>query len=536
MLDDKLDIYYLRLSLEDGDTEDGIAEESCSIKSQRYCVHRYLQDHSFQIENFTEIVDDGYSGTSMNRPGMKRLLKLVEEGKVRTVIVRDLSRFARNYLEAGHYLEFVFPAYGVRFISINDQFDSKELGETTGGLELAIRNLLNQMYSKDISGKIKSAVNMKKLSGEYVYGTAPYGYKKGEKKNTIVIDEEAAIVVKQIFLWAADGVTITQIARRLNEIGVITPSMHLASVRGKYKVVKHWSYESVRNIILNRIYTGDTVPFKSHVVRIGSDRVKQIPLEQQEIIPNTHDAIINRELFYQAQTTIKSVKKSAGKKSNNPFTSLLVCGCCGNRLFKGKQQNKNWMCSTRRYNPNSDCKDVCIEETQLIGIVLNAIQMQCRLLDAKINKIKQESFSVKTSEQIILNECQSTKRKIDQIQAQKMYLYERYVLKELQKADYIRQKNDLSTEEERLKAQYIMLEQKKALFEENMKMNMMQITAAERITPYQELTELTPGLTKELIKRIVIKPNGNIRIEWNFSDEIADLIEMNQIVSEKQAI
>ena len=175
-MDERMDILYLRLSKEDGDAEDGSIDESCSIQAQRTCIKQYLRSKGFSVEHFSEIIDDGYSGTTMERPGMNRLIKLVGSGKVRTIIVRDLSRFARNYLEAGHYLEFVFPAYNVRFISINDQFDSMELGESTGGLDLAIRNLINQMYSKDIARKIKSAVDLKKLSGEFVYGTAPFGY------------------------------------------------------------------------------------------------------------------------------------------------------------------------------------------------------------------------------------------------------------------------------------------------------------------------------------------------------------------------
>lgn len=172
-MDERMDISYLRLSKEDGDVEDGSIDESCSIQSQRTYIKQYLHRNGFSVDRLSEIIDDGYSGTTMNRPGMNRLIKLVESGKVRTIIVRDFSRFARSYLEAGHYLEFIFPVYNVRFISINDQFDSLELGESTGGLELAIRNLINQMYSKDISRKIKSAVDLKKLSGEFVYGTAP---------------------------------------------------------------------------------------------------------------------------------------------------------------------------------------------------------------------------------------------------------------------------------------------------------------------------------------------------------------------------
>lgn len=201
MQDNRIDAYYLRLSLEDGDVAEGNAEESCSIASQRMCMNQFLEAHKELGGDFREFSDDGYSGTNMERPGIQRLLRLVEQGAVRTIIVRDLSRFARNYLEAGHYLEFIFPAYGVRFISINDRYDSDDYGENPAGLELAIRNLINEMYSRDISRKIKSAVDMKKRNGEFVYGTAPFGYKKGEQKNTIVVDDEAAITVKRILSW-----------------------------------------------------------------------------------------------------------------------------------------------------------------------------------------------------------------------------------------------------------------------------------------------------------------------------------------------
>ena len=535
MLDELMDIYYLRLSKEDGDEECSSAEESCSIHSQRLCIKRYLDSKGFDTSAFTELVDDGYSGTTMNRPGMSKLINLIESGKVRTVVVRDLSRFARNYLEAGHYLEFVFPAYDVRFISINDEYDSKELGESTGGLELAIRNLINQMYSKDISRKIKSTVDMKKLSGEYVYGTAPYGYKKGTQKNTIVIDEPAAIVVRQIFEWAASGVTITNIAMRLNDNNIPTPSMYLAKVRGNYKVKLSWSYESIRNILHNRIYTGDTVPFKSHVVRIGSDRVKSIPFEEQQVIPDTHEAIVSRELYYQALTVVKTVKKAKSKKSNNLFTSLLICDCCGNRLNKGKEKNKTWMCSMHRYAPKTDCKKVRIEEKRLAQIVLTALMVQCRLLDAKIERIRQDSNSAKSHDQLIHNECKSIRKNIERIQSEKMSLYEGYACGDISKETYIREKEALSVQEEQLKARYIMAEQKQALFEEKIRMSMAQINAGQKILPYQNLTELTPELLKELVKRIVIRADKTIRIEWNFSDELAELVNSTQIITEKQA-
>lgn len=536
---ERQDFYYLRLSKEDGDIEEGSAEESCSITSQRDCIKRYLQEHHFSEEVFEEIADDGYSGTSMNRPGMRRLLNLVEAGKVRTIIVRDLSRFARNYLEAGHYLEFVFPAYGVRFISINDQFDSEQLGESTGGLELAIKNLLNQMYSKDISRKIKSAVDLKKLSGEYVYGTAPYGYKKGEEKNTIVIDKEAAEIVKAIFEWAASGITITQIAQKLNEAHVVTPSVYLASVRGKYKTRAIWTFESVRNILANRIYTGDTVPFKSHVVRVGSDRVKQVPEELQQVIPNTHEGIISRELFYQARTVIKSTKKSKASAHPNPFRSLLVCSCCGNRLSKSKPQNKNWICTTHRYNPGSDCEKVRFREDKLTEIVLHAINVRCRLLDAKIKIMKQESHSAKSSEQILQTEYQTLRRQMEGLQALKMQHYESYVSGQLSKESFLIKKREASAKEEDLKIKLSVAEHKLKELTEKIKKSAIQMETDCRMIEYQEITELTPQLMKELVKRIMIRPDGSIRIEWNFRDEMNEPIPFDfdgKATSEEKAM
>lgn len=529
MLADLLDINYLRLSKEDGDVVDGNEKESCSIDSQRKCIHRYLLDNGFALDQCEEIVDDGYSGTSMRRPGMQRLLSLVEEGRVRTIIVRDLSRFARNYLEAGHYLEFVFPAYGVRFISINDRFDSQAIGEDTGGLELAIKNLLNQMYSQDISRKIKTAVDIKKLSGEYVYGTAPYGYKKGPKKNTIIIDEEVAPVVRQIFTWASEGIAFTQIACKLNALGIMTPSVYLASVRGKYKATATWTFESVRNIIENRIYTGDTVPFKSHVVRVGSDRVKAIPIDQQTVIPNTHEAIISRELFYQSI----NAKTKQAPKTVNPlreryvFTSILRCGCCGNRLLRGKAQNKDWRCTTHRYDPTKACKDVRFKDALLQEIVLRSIRTQSQLLDAKIKRLRAKSHYTKSSEQVIQNECKLLRKQIDTLQSEKMSNYEKFISGSLSREGFMSAKAALTTQEEALKAQLGLSEKKLEQLAAQMRQQAYRIANSKRFVDYQEIEKLTPELVKELIQKIIIFPDGRIKIVWNFSDEISALMEQD---------
>ncbi|MBR2390795.1 MAG: recombinase family protein, partial [Mogibacterium sp.] len=300
--------------------------------------------------------------------------------------------------------------------------------------------------AEDISTKIKSAVDLKKMNGEYVYGNAPYGYKKGEKKNTIVIDEPAALVVRRMFRWAAMGVSISEIARRLNSDGIETPSVYLAAVRGKYKTRSAWSFESVRNILENRIYTGDTVPFKSHVVRVGSDRTKAVPLNQQVVIPNTHEPIIGRELFQRAHDARKRYAPRQYDPDRRPyeFQSVLTCGCCGNKLARGKKQNKDWLCTMRRYTPDSACADVRINDAQLLKIVTNAIQAQSRLVDIKIKKLKKAARGAKTEEQLLQAECKQLRRQLEQIQKDKMTSYECFLAGQYTKEQFLAMKKDLS--------------------------------------------------------------------------------------------
>ncbi len=517
----KRKIKYLRVSMEDAAAAAGEELESLSIGGQRLCIGEYIAGHSDLggIEEFEELVDDGHSGTNFDRPGAAQLLKLVEAGQVEIIIVRDMSRFGRNYLEVGHFLEFVFPAFDVRFISINDHFDSAELNGSTAGFHMAIRNLINQMYSRDISRKIKSAVDMKKLNGEFVYGTAPYGYKKGAEKNTIVIDPEAAGTVRQVFQWAADGVTVSHIAKRLNEAGVTSPSEYLKAVRGKYKTRPHWSYESVRNILLNRIYTGDTVPFKSHVAAVGSKRTKAIPEEEQLILPDTHEAIVSRELYDQARRVVKSNVKSKSQ-GGSLLSTYLVCGCCGNKLQKGRRTNRIFRCATPRYAPDAPCKDVRIEEKYLADILLRAVQSQCALMDAKVRLAKAVQRDTRSQREGLQREIREQKRGIERSQAAVMEAYESYVSGKLSKEQFVMEKQRRRQAEETARLQLALLEKELAALTAESQAQESVIQEAGTLRRFDGVTELTPALIRELVRRVIIDPGGAIHIDWNFRDEI----------------
>lgn len=521
MQSEKMDISYLRLSLEDDDVASGDTLESCSIGSQRLCIKEYVRNHADVPTTLTEFVDDGYSGTSMDRPAMTRIIQLVTMGRVRTIIVRDLSRFARNYLEAGHYLEYVFPAYDVRFISINDNYDSAKIKSgDPAALQLAIRNLLNDLYSKDISRKIKSAVDLKKLNGEYVYGQAPYGYKKGKQKNTIEIDEEAAIVVRRIFQLAKKGVTVTQIAQKMNEEKVLTPSVYLASVRGKYKTRDFWTFESVRNILINRIYTGDTVPFKSRVIRIGSNRVKMIPEEEQIVLPDTHEAIVSRETYYQARSVIKSNKKTKTGAAPNVFSGYLVCGCCGNKLSKGRPTNKNWLCATARYTEETECKDIRLNEAMMKEKLLSAVQLQCNLADAKLKHSRKEQD--KTQEEIdsLTWELKQNQRNLDENGSKLMELLEDYYAGKYSKEDFLTKKEQLKNKKDVLTENIRSIEEEISSLKAEKRSHLLVEDEASRLNRHGQITEIDTYLMKELVKEIRVYPGNAVQIIWNFADTI----------------
>ena len=509
-----MNIAYLRLSKEDDDSD-----ESQSISSQRACIREYIRMNDLP-DDFEELVDDGYSGTHFDRPGIRTLMRLIDADRVGCVIVRDLSRFARNYLEAGNFLEYVFPAHGVRFISVNDGYDSGADGEVAG-LHIAIKNLLNQMYSRDISKKVKSAVDLKKLGGEFVYGTAPFGYKKGERKNTIVVDEKAAEIVRMIFGLAKGGMTISEISRKLNVDRIVTPSVYLAPVRGNYKTREFWTYESVRNILQNRVYTGDTEPFRSRVVDVGSDHVKHIPESERVILRDTHEAIIDRETFEAARKVVKSNKKSPRTGKSSILSGYLVCGCCGNKLTKGKKSNKTFYCASARYNPDSDCAKVRFDEEELKELILSAFRRQCELIEERGRRAADSAKKRSGEIMKIRREQRAAQRELEYVKSDKMSLYEDYVSRRLTKDEYFGEKEELNKSETEAKAEVDRIGEKleRLIADESGQLSGGKTDDDQKaVIVYKDTHELDDNLVRQLLKCVVILPNKSVEIEWNFKD------------------
>ncbi len=296
---------YMRLSKEDGNDD----SESNSIINQRLLLQQYAAGH-FEDYTLQEFQDDGFSGLNFNRPGIVKLLKAAEDGEIDCIIVKDFSRFSRDYIEMGNCLERFFPKLGVRFISVNDSYDSEYRMGSSSGLDTAFKSLLYDLYSKDLSVKVKASLRTKKEQGQYVSGTCPFGYRKSPKdRHMLLIDEEEAAVVKRIFRMTAEGRNSAEIAECFNREGVKTPIQFRIEKQGIKRQPKGgrfvWSRSTVCAILRNPVYTGDIVYGKYTRYEVGGKNHLK-PKCKWKTHHGHHEAIIERDFFEMIQKRKKS--------------------------------------------------------------------------------------------------------------------------------------------------------------------------------------------------------------------------------------
>jgi len=293
---------YLRVSDEDENPDHGL--ESESISSQRLLLNDFVNGHEeLSCGRTIEFMDDGFSGTNFERPGVKKLLDMAKTHQIDCIVVKDFSRFGRNYLEVGNFLEQIFPFLGIRFLSVNDHFDSFENIGAAGAIEVGFKNIIHEAYSKDLSEKIKSVRRMKAEQGKFVTAFAPYGYKKADtSKNQLIIDEECAVIVRRIFSLFLGGTGKTAIACLLNEEGIPSPYMvrrqrneRFHSIGGKKET--YWTAGTVSRILSDQRYTGDAIYGKVRPETIGSNKDVSVPEEDWIVVPDAHPLIVDRKIF-----------------------------------------------------------------------------------------------------------------------------------------------------------------------------------------------------------------------------------------------
>lgn len=386
---------YLRLSKEDEDFSVNKVESN-SIANQKAFILKELESMP-NVSLYNIYVDDGYTGLNFERPNFKRMENDILQKKVNMVVVKDLSRLGRDYIEVGRYVQKFFPMLNVRFVSILDRFDSLVATSNDVNLLIPIKNFVNDSYSRDISEKIRSHQEIMRINGLYVGSYVPYGYKKMEQnKNKIIPDEYAADIVKHIYQWKLDGISVIAIANKLNRLGVLAPSEYKKSVGINYqtgfqtKIKVKWSDVAVRRILTNKIYIGILQQGKRKKVNYKVNKLVEKPENEWHSIEGKHPAIISKTDFDNVQKMLLvDTRVCPNEERISLFSGILYCGecnrCMARRITRYKGKKKiYYICST--YNKKGSCSRHSIKENILLEILLVTINNHINTL-VEMNKI-----------------------------------------------------------------------------------------------------------------------------------------------------
>lgn len=382
---------YLRLSKEDEDTGFGYhKEESNSIVNQRRLIYDFIKGKE-DISVFEEYVDDGYTGANFLRPSFQKMIKDMEAGKVNLIIVKDLSRFGREYIEAGRYLQKIFPAAGVRFIAVTDRYDSLTAGRTEKNIVIPVKNFVNDAYSADLSMKIRSHLESRRKNGEYTGAYVSYGFIRDSADHSrLTVDPAAGNNVKRIFRWKLDGMSNRLIADTLNALGIPAPADYKRSLGIHYKsgfqknLCSGWSPVAVGRILSNPLCKGLVVQGKQEQINHKIKKMRIRPEAEQSRFRQEDLALIGEKQFDAMQELLrKDTRTAPGRERAYLFSGLLFCPDCGRQMIRRKTTYKGrqtcfYICKT--YNVEKSCTRHSIKEQELIFLIKKAIQVQTQMI------------------------------------------------------------------------------------------------------------------------------------------------------------
>lgn len=344
---------YMRLSK----AESRMGEESNSITMQRILLQKYAAENFTDYE-LSEFCDDGYTGTNFERPGMQAMLERARNGEIHCIMVKDFSRFARDYIELGSYLEQIFPFLGIRIISVNDEYDSDNFQGSIADIDVNFKNLLYDLYSKDLSKKVRSSLDARKEKGLYVSANSPFGYEKDpHDRHSLLIAEDEAEIVRRIFSLTVEGHTSVEIARMFNEARVKTP-IEFKIEKGKTSRVPKgkrfvWSSSTICQILRNEVYIGN-IAQKKYARDFGGGKNHLNPREDWLIAYHHHEPVIEKDVFDKVQEG-RGKKRTPQYNPQHPLVGKLVCGCCKKNLQYRRSSNPYFFCSQRYSNGMENC-------------------------------------------------------------------------------------------------------------------------------------------------------------------------------------
>ena len=515
---------YIRLSVEDN----GSRGDSLETQQQIMEAHLALCP---DIEVVEVYIDNGVSGQTFERPSFQRLLADVEAGKINCVAVKDLSRLGRSAIDSGYYVEKYFPLHGVRFLAINDQYDSEDENNGTGQIALPLKNLMNEAYALDISRKVRAQQHQAMRAGEFIGSRPPYGYRKDPANcHRLLVNTDTAPVVRQIFRWAADGVALNAIVKKLNEASVPTPSHYLASIglisNNKIMGSGKWQTRTVGKILADEVYVGDMVQGKTRSVKR-----KQVPTDPADwiVIRDTHEPLVSRELFQKAQNVRAQAAQKYAKTeklsfSPNIFKGRIFCGHCGKSLHRQRSHDRYFFrcISNDRIRKGSCPGDIrVLPEDELISVILDIIQKQASII---INNGCWSKRNGKVAEQsaAIGKEIARLQQETERDRKYLISLYEHFVSGVLSKTEYTELKTGY---EQKIKSATSRSQQ---LLEQNRSLERDlndYIELSDRLASLKGDITLTGDLIGRLVERIVVYDEQNISVHFKFRDEFGKVVQ-----------
>ena len=509
---DKITALYCRLS-----KDDGTNNESMSISTQKTMLKDYAKRNGFLNCQF--YVDDGYSGTNYDRPAFRQLIEDIQDGEVSTLITKDLSRLGRNYLETGTYIEVFFPNHNVRYIAINDGVDSIDNAQ----MDITpFRNIINEMYAKDTSRKIKSALHARRMQGKYMATTAPFGYQKDEKDhNHLVIDEVTAPVVELIFSIAEEGVGLHTICNRLRKAKVIKPSFYKKEMFERYtdeEKMYDWDTAYVSKILHDPVYAGNLTVAERPTKTMRSKKRQYIPYAEREVIYGTHEPIIEQSRWNTVQKILESRPPVIGESSSgydNIFRGVIKCADCGSAMLakveqKRKRNNvldKTFYCCTKyRKFGKEGCSSHTIEARTVHEVVLADIQKHAgqALADRKamVTEIAERlNLQLSADKEQQKKELRQCKQRVSEIENLYAKLYEDLTRELITEKRFQMLSARFDSEQEELTAKIKELE-KSAIADKEQLSSIEHF--AEQISGYAGITELNFKIINQLIEKILV--------------------------------
>ena len=528
---------YIRLSREDGDKE-----ESDSVGNQRKLLTEYVAKKDDFIL-YDVYVDDGYSGTNFNRPSFQRMIADIEDGKVNCVVVKDLSRFGRDYIDTGRYLERYFPELGVRFISVTDSIDSMKQAYD---MLLPIKNIFNEQYARDISKKIQATVKSKQKAGEFIGAFTSYGYKKSPvDKNKLVIDDYAADVVRRIFSLYIQGYGKQRIAKLLNAEGILCPAEYKKVNGENYKncnrleSTTYWSYSTINSILQREMYVGNILQGTKHQ-RMRSKQ-KKMPKEEWIIVENTHEPIIDNATWEKAQSLLQKRTRELDLETNkNIFAGFVKCGDCGRAMTKNMwrradgSKTYSLYCGTYKRNGKQYCTPHTLPMAVLEDIVLGDLKAIVDSVDNLKELVQSQSFTASKVKRIADTELSKIKAELERVKRLKKSIYEDYREELISKEEFLSYREDYLKKEELYSKQIEALEEKK---KDNVTEDVFETPWLKRLLELKDIETLDRDIVVEMISEIKVYENRKIKITYNFGNELEHLFSsVYSVESEGKAI